>query len=176
MKNLEKFLEFNGKRITVISADGTYWLALRPICEALNVDFAAQRKRLTADKILSRAWSKQTMHDASGRLQEMFCIKEKFVYGWLFSVQSDSEELTEYKLKCYEVLFDHFHGALTARMNVLTEQDEIALKIEELEQSLLETEQYKQIQELKKRKADTSKELKRLDVELKSGQLVFSFN
>lgn len=175
MKNLEKFLEFNGKRISVLSNDGQWWVAIRPICDALGVDYHAQYKRLQSDNILSRVLSKQTTHDATNRLQEMVCIKEKFVYGWLFSIQSDSDELTEYKIKCYEVLFDHFHGALTARLNTLSQRDGIAMRILELEEKLEQSEEYQEIQKLKKLKTETTKTLNRLDVELKAGQLSMDF-
>ncbi len=176
MKNLEKFLEFNGKRITIISADGTWWIALKPVCEALGVDYEAQRKSIQSDAILSELPSEQTVVAGDNKVRKMLCLPEKFVYGWLFSIRSDSESLLAYKRKCYEVLFDHFHGALTARMTILTEQDTIALKILALEESLMETEQYREIQELKARRGQTTKELKKLDLELKSGQLAFSFS
>jgi hypothetical protein len=176
MKNLETFLEFNGKRITVLHVDGSWHLAIRPICEALEVDFHAQYKTLKNDDILFQLLSKQTTVGADSKMREMVCMPEKYVYGWLFSISSNSPSLREYKLKCYDILYNHFHGAMTARMNVLTEQDTIALKIAALEESLLDSEQYKQIQELKKRRGDTTKELKRLDLELKSGQIAFSFS
>ncbi len=171
MKNLEKFLEFNGQRITVLLADGNWWVAIRPICEVLGINYNRQFQNLKEDSILSRVFANQQTHDASNRLQQMLCIPEKYIYGWLFSVRSDSPELEEYKLKCYDILFSHFHGALTARFNVLSEQDEIALKIEELELAMQESDEYQEILALKKRKADNGKELKRMDVELKSGQI-----
>ncbi|MEM8568318.1 MAG: hypothetical protein AAGF85_17790 [Bacteroidota bacterium] len=37
MKKHSKFLEFNGKTIVFLAIDGEYWIALRHICEALNV-------------------------------------------------------------------------------------------------------------------------------------------
>ncbi len=39
MKTHQKFLEFNGKNIIFLNVDGTYWIALKPICEALGVDY-----------------------------------------------------------------------------------------------------------------------------------------
>lgn len=112
-KKIEKFLEFNGKRISILLADGSWWVAIRPICEVLNVDYHAQYKNLKEDEILCRVLSKQTTHDTTKRLQEMICLPEKYVYGWLFSLRSDSIELKSYKMKCYDVLYNHFHGALT---------------------------------------------------------------
>lgn len=52
----------------------------------------------------------------------MVCLPEKYIYGWLFSVKTDSDKLLNYKLKCCDILFEHFHGALTIRTNVLEER------------------------------------------------------
>lgn len=176
MKYIERFLEFNGKKISVISSDGTWYIAIRPICESLNVDYHSQYKSIQRDEILSQLLSKQTTVGADNKMREMVCLPEKFIYGWLFSIQSDSPELREYKLQCYEVLFDHFHGTMTARMTILTEQDTIATQIAELQTALLQTDEYKKIVELKKRKSETTKELNQLDRDLKSGQLSILFN
>ena len=171
MKNLEKFLEFNGKRISVLLADGTWWVAVKPICEALGVDFQAQHKSILADEILGQLSSEQTIVAADNKLRKMTCLPERYIYGWLFSIRSDSPGLVEYKRKCYDILYEHFHGALTARFNVLNERDGIALRILELEEKLEESAEYQEILQLRKRKSDTTKALAKLDVELKAGQL-----
>ena len=41
-KDIKKFLEFNGKSIHFLSAGGEYWIALKPICEVLEVDYSSQ--------------------------------------------------------------------------------------------------------------------------------------
>ncbi|RTL04783.1 hypothetical protein EKK58_09695 [Candidatus Dependentiae bacterium] len=176
MKNIERFLEFNGKKISILNQDGVWWVALKPICEALNVDFEAQRKNIQDDNILAQLPSIQTVVASDLKARKMLCLPEKYIYGWLFSIRSESQELKEYKLKCYDVLYNHFHGALTARMTILTEQDTITTQIAELEKALEETEEYKKIQELKRRKGETRKELTQLDRDLKSGQLSIIFN
>lgn len=175
MKNLEKFLEFNGKRIAVLLADGTWWVAVKPICEALGVNYNRQFQNIKEDDILSGVFANQQTHDTSGRVQEMLCLPEKFIYGWVFSLRSDASGLVEYKKKCYEVLYDHFHGALTARLNTLSQRDGIAMRIIELEEKLEQSEEYQEIQKLKKLKTETTKTLNRLDVELKAGQLSMDF-
>lgn len=171
MKNLEKFLEFNGKRISVLSSDGQWWVAIRPICDALGVDYHAQYKNLQEDEILSQLLSKQTTVGADNKAREMVCLPERYTYGWLFSIRSDSADLIQYKRKCYDILYDHFHGALTARLNTLSQRDGIAMRILELEEKLEQSEEYQEIQKLKKLKTETNKALNRLDVELKAGQL-----
>lgn len=176
MKNFERFLEFNGKRISILNNDGTWWIAIKPICEALGVNYEKQRERINAHPILAQLPTKQGVVAADGKVREMLCLPERYVYGWLFSINSENENLIEFQRTCYDVLYNHFHGALTARMSILTEQDTIATQIAELEKALEETEEYKKIQELKKRKGETRKELTQLDRDLKSGQLSILFN
>ena len=36
-KSIRKFLEFNGKTIYFLSKDGDYWVAIKPICDALKL-------------------------------------------------------------------------------------------------------------------------------------------
>lgn len=175
MKNLEKFLEFNGKRISILLADGSWWVAVKPICEALNVDYISQFKNLQSDEILSQLLSEQTTVAADFKLRSMVCLPEKYVYGWLFSIRSESLDLKAYKLKCYDILFAHFHGALTGRISALNKKTETELEIldlqEKLDAQLLDSEEYKRIQELKKVQKGITKTLKELDVDLIQGQL-----
>lgn len=168
---IEKFLEFNGKRIAVLLANGSWWIAIRPICEALGVNYNRQFQNIKEDDILCGVFANQQTHDASGRLQEMLCLPEKFIYGWLFSIRSDNPELKEYKLKCYEIMYEHFHGTLTSRLTKLAEQDTIDEQVKNLQEKMLDSEEFQQILELKKRKTELTKELKRMDIELKTGQM-----
>ncbi len=170
-KRIAQFLEFNGRRINVLTADGQWWVAIKPICEALSIDFEAQRKNLKNDEILGQLPSNQTVVAADGKAREMLCLPEKYVYGWLFSIRSDSNVLADYKRKCYDVLYNHFHAPLTGRMTSLNEKSAIDLKIEELENKMLDSAEYREIQELKKRKTAINAKLRQLDKELIAGQL-----
>lgn len=180
MKKLEKFLEFNGKRISILLADGTWYVAVKPICEALGVNYKRQHETISNDEILGELSTVQGIVAADGKLREMFCLPEKYVYGWLFSIRSESPDLKTYKLKCYDILYSHFHGALTGRMNALNQKSETELEIldlqEKLDAKLLETEEYKRIQELKKKQKFIVKNLKEMDIDLQQGQLTISFS
>lgn len=131
MKNSsKKFLEFNGKSIHFLAIDGQYWIALKPICEALNVDYIRQFKNLQEDEILSELLSEQTMVAADGKMRKMVCLPEFFIYGYIFSIQSASKELQSYKLECYRILYEHFHGAITGRKELLSEKARVQLEID----------------------------------------------
>jgi hypothetical protein len=87
-----------------------------------------------------------------------------------------SEKLSTY----YDVLYSHFHGALTGRMTALTEQCQTDLEIlelqEKLDQQMLGSAEYLRIQELKNKKKVIAKTLKELDTELITGQLSINFS
>ena len=87
MKPFSRTLEFAGKNISVLHADGKWWVAIKPICDALNVDYIQQFKNLKDDDFFTDALCKHTMRDTKNRLQEMVCINEKDVYGWLCSIR-----------------------------------------------------------------------------------------
>lgn len=114
-------------------------LALKPICEALNVDWINQFKNLKDDVFLSQLLSEQTMVGADGKLRKMVSLPEKWVYGWLFSIRSESEELKLYKIKCYELLYDYFRGAMTERLQALRVKTDAELRLERLLQQQKET-------------------------------------
>lgn len=131
-----QFLNFNEQNINVLSKDGTTWVAIKPICTALNVDYISQFKNLQQNEILSGVLSKQTIHDTTDRLQEMVCLPEKYIYGWLFSINSKSYELQQYKKECYDVLYDYFQGATTQRLSLLQQKSADEKLLAELQEQL----------------------------------------
>ena len=87
---------------------------IRPICEALGVDFEGQRQRISRDEILSSVAFMTKATGADGKQYEMSCLPLKFVFGWLFTIDTSRvneearESVVNYKLKCYEVLYNYF--------------------------------------------------------------------
>lgn len=126
----KKFLEFNGKTIFFVAADGQYWIALKPICEALNVNWNRQFQNLKNNKILGELFAEQQMVAADGKLRKMISLPEFYVYGWLMQIQSESEELQAYQWECYSVLYTYFHGAITGRKSLLREKAKVQIEID----------------------------------------------
>lgn len=166
MKNqVKKFLEFNEKVIYFVAADGQYWIAIKPICEALGVDYERQRKNLKEDEILSQLPSEQTVVAADGKLRKMVCLPEFFIYGWIFSIQSQSEELQQYKLECYRVLYEHFHGLIGGRKDLLKEKAKAQVEIDNALNNLT-AEQALIITKAKKKINSINNQLRKLDGEV----------
>ncbi len=163
---MEKFLEFNGKNILFLARDGQFWIAIKPICEALNVNYNRQFQNLKKDKILGPAFAIQQMQVPGDQVRNYVCLPEKFIYGWIFQIRSESAELLKYKWKVYEILFDYFQGSITQRQKLLLERTEDNNKIINLRAKLKENEDFMELQKLEARKRNYPKQLKELDSEL----------
>jgi hypothetical protein len=129
-QQVSKFLEFNGKTLVFLAVNGEYWVALKPICEALNVEYTRAFKNVTADPIFGQLLATQPMTGADGKTYKMISLPEKWVYGWLISIQSASPELNQYKKLCYEVLNDYFHGTITGRKELLSMKAKAQVEID----------------------------------------------
>jgi hypothetical protein len=170
MKNQQKFLDFNGKNIVFLSVDGTYWIALKPICEALNIEYTRSFKNAKTDPILGPALAVQPMQvskNGKSQVRNVTCIPEEFVYGWIFSINSESEELTEYKRTCYRLLYNHFHGTITNRKELLLTRKDVDSEIGHITRELQDNEEkFKRLKQLQVQKKLLNKQLNTIDKEL----------
>lgn len=159
-----KALEINNKEILFNYINGQWWIALNPICDALEVDWIRSYKNIQEDPILEPALSNQTMQvGKQGR--KMVCLPERYIYGWIFSLRSKSEILLAYKKQCYDILYDYFHNKLVERAASLKEKTKKELELEELEKKLAQTEEFKEITKLKSEIKSEKKTLDNLDKE-----------
>lgn len=168
---IEKILNFNDREISLVLADGQWWVAVKPVCEVLGVNYNRQFQNLKDDEILSQLFAEQQIVAADGKERNMLCLPERYVYGWLFGIRSESEELKKYKRECYDVLFNHFHG----RFSKLVEKFRIEAEMASIEQKLATNEDFQKYQELIEQKKQIPISLKRMDNDLVKGQIKFDF-
>ncbi|WP_454975722.1 phage antirepressor N-terminal domain-containing protein [Capnocytophaga bilenii] len=159
----QNFLSFNEKTIYFKEVANEYWIAIKPICDALDINYNRAYQNILDDEKLSQLFAKQQMLDTLGRSQEMICLPEKYIYGWLFSLRSKSEALKQYQMKCYEVLFNYFNGALIGRKKLLEKQADTQKKIERVEQELKNNPQYLQLIALKQESEQIKQYLRKID-------------
>lgn len=163
MKN--QVITVNNKEIQIINTGEDKLVAIRPICDALGVDYSRQLKKIKEDEILSLVMGDTPTTGADGKTYKMVCLPLRYVFGWLFNInpnnvgESVKPELITYKKQCYDALFDTF----TKRSNVLKEKAEILLEAERLEKELEETETYKKLKALKSSMQVVNKKLTALD-------------
>lgn len=84
-----------------------------------------------------------TLHTtgADGKTYDMVCLPLEFVYGWLFSIDTNlvADECRDtveiYQLECYQALYGHFAGSIRCRV----EENEAEIKaLQEVNDAILE--------------------------------------
>lgn len=170
MNKHEKFLEFNSKKIFFLNADGVYWIALKPILEALNLDERRYLKKTRRDHFFSTCLDNMSMQvekNGNKQVRKVTCLPEQYIYGWICSLNSDDEGLTEYKKTCYNLLYKHFHGTITNRKELLQERKQIDTEIHKIKKVLKEEDKnYICLKQLEGKRKGISLKLNRIDNEL----------
>ena len=91
------------------------------------------------------------------------CLPEEFIYGWIFSIRSESKELKAYKIECYRVLYNHFHGIITRRRELMKQKADTNFKRRKVENVLSQNDEYKELNKLKTCERQINKKLKELE-------------
>lgn len=105
--------KINGTEIVVVE-NGDKRVPIKPICEALGVDYPGQFRKLKEDPILSSTIDLSSMVGADGKNREMATIPFRYVFGWLFRIDSRNvkeearDAVLKYQVECYDSLYNHF--------------------------------------------------------------------
>ena len=92
-------------------------IAIRPICEALGIDYSRQVKKIKDDPDLGSTVGVTPTVAADGKQRDMLCLPVEFIFGWLFTINPDNvngearEAVRRYRMECYRALFRHFTGS-----------------------------------------------------------------
>lgn len=170
-----KFLEFNGTNIFFVAANGQYWIALKPICEALNVNWNRQFQNLKSNELLKAVFAIQQIQAPDNQLRNYVALPEFYVYGWLMQIQSESAELQSFQWECYRVLYNYFHGTITGRKELLTQKAKAQLEANQAMNSLTPDNAIKLNHATRKINQITAK-LRQLDGEILEEERTLFFN
>ncbi len=105
-----------GLKIAIIGNEA--YVALRPVVEALSMDWSAQYRRILRDSALSQHIHAIIMPGADGKNHAMMCLRLKYFPGWLFGITPDrarselSPILARYREKCFHSLWQTFQADL----------------------------------------------------------------
>ncbi|KTQ92657.1 hypothetical protein NS226_15310 [Aureimonas ureilytica] len=109
-------VNFRGTDLYSFENDDGVFVAVKPIVDAMGVDWNAQRQRIRRDPILSEGACIIPAPLAKGGIQETTCLKLELVNGWLFTIDASRikdegvrERVILYQRECYQVLTRHFH-------------------------------------------------------------------
>lgn len=105
-------IRVNGVDI-VATSDGL--IPIRPICEALGIDYSRQLKKVKESEDFGSVVGVTPTTGADGKQYEMVCLPIEFIYGWLFTINPDNvkeearEKVRRYRMECYHALYLYFH-------------------------------------------------------------------
>ena len=118
-------VDFHGTQLTVVTTpDGERLVAMKPICEAIGLDWEAQYKRIMRDDVLASTISMMEMVATDGKRRERACLPLDYLNGWLFGIDTNRcrEEirprLIEYQRECYRALAAYWMDGKPARRAV----------------------------------------------------------
>jgi len=77
---------FNGGVLELLRGSGNDWLAVKPACEAIGLDFSAQRNRLQRQKWATVAI--MTTVGGDGKDREMYCLRADIAPMWLATLDA----------------------------------------------------------------------------------------
>lgn len=125
----------------LVVENGEKLVPIKPICEALGVDYSGQLQKLKSNEILGPTMGLSPTVGADEKNREMVCIPFKFVFGWLFTISEKNVNpsivpaLIKYKMECYDALYRNFTDHtdfLEQKQNALRE------RLEEMERIQME--------------------------------------
>jgi len=159
----QEMIKFNGTSLLVtVDPDGTPWIAVKQVMEAIGLNVKSGVESLKNDEILGPATALRRVLDGQNRMFDMLCLPLHYFNGWLFSIQvsrvSDEakENLLTYKRECYNVLFQHFYGS---GKKVHTNTVELYKVDQDLRFAKAETKRWKsKVDHLEQRKAELLKD------------------
>lgn len=110
------FAKINDVNILFTENSGEKLIPIKPICEALGIDWKNQYDKIKDDEFLNSTVVFCTTVASDGKERDMFSLPVKYVFGWLFTINPKNvkpeaqESVKRYKQVCYEVLYDYFFG------------------------------------------------------------------
>lgn len=106
----------NKTQITVLDQNGSPIVPIKPICDALGIDYPGQFSKLKEDDFFSSTIGLSPMVGADGKNREMASLPLKYALLWLGSINPKNvapeakESVMRYKEACASALFDYFYG------------------------------------------------------------------
>jgi hypothetical protein len=106
-------IQFHDQQLIVLNHQNKPYIAMKPICENIGLDWHAQRQRIHRHHVLSKGEVMITLPSKSGN-QEYVCLPISMINGWLFGIETSRVKpeiratLEQYQLECFDVLYNHF--------------------------------------------------------------------
>lgn len=125
-------VEFHGQSLVTTQHNGEPHVAMRPIVEAMGLDWQAQLQRIKRHPVLAQGVVMITT-PSDGGTQEANCLPLKLLNGWLFGIDTNRvkpelrETILMYQRECYDALYRYWHEGSAANPRFRPEKTRKAL-------------------------------------------------
>nr|DAY37169.1 MAG TPA: hypothetical protein [Caudoviricetes sp.] len=117
MKNTMQTVNFYGQTLLTLSHDGKHYVAMKPMCENIGLDWRGQRERVLRNEVLKSVVLMTRTTGRDGKEYSMLCLPLEYLNGWLFGVDvtrlknpEARTALIRYQRECFKVLYDYWHN------------------------------------------------------------------
>lgn len=106
-------------------------IPVKPICEALGVDYPTQFQKLKDHPIYGSVVGLSPTTGGDGKQYEMVCLPIEYLAGWLFSINPANvkeeirDNLVKFQVECNKALFRYFFGT----QKKVIEQNAVEIKL-----------------------------------------------
>lgn len=120
-------ISFYGSELITLKLDDVIYTAVKPIADALGINWATQTRKLENSKEKFNCCHMTTVAE-DGKLREMLCMPLKKLNGWLFSINPEKvrpdlkEKVIRYQEECFEALYNYWHFGKAERKTTVDER------------------------------------------------------
>jgi hypothetical protein len=107
-------VQFHDQNLTAAMIDGKPYVAMKPICENIGLQWEGQFQRIKRHLVLSSTMCMTHIVAEDGKQREMLMLPLDYLNGWLFGIDvarvkpDIKDRLTDYQRECFQVLADYF--------------------------------------------------------------------
>lgn len=107
---------YDDQVVAVRLPNGEVCVPIRPICEAMGLNWSGQRQRIQRNPVLSEVLRTVTLsrENTSGGNPNVLCMPLDYLNGWLFGIDTNRvrpeirDRLLRYQKECYRILSQAF--------------------------------------------------------------------
>jgi putative antirepressor protein len=114
-------VSFNNQSLITIEQNGVHYVAMKPICENIGIQWESQYNRIRRDDVLNSVIFIMNMTGSDSKNYQMICLPIEYLNGWLFGIDINRckpeirDTLIKYKKECYQALHDYWFNGKAER-------------------------------------------------------------
>lgn len=129
-----QIVNFHGAALlTVLHKDEPY-VAMKPVCEAIGLDWRSQRQRIMRHEVLKSTVVMMTTVGSTNKTRDALFLPASMLNGWLFGIdikrckEAIRHKLITYQRECFKVLHDYWTKGEAVNPRFSTKDDRTPLK------------------------------------------------